>query len=385
MKQDSLIKRLVGVALTLPGLCQEAQAGRSEETYNADFQYAHYSESGQRMSADVFEGELALPIGRQMSASVHLVRDSLSGASPMFYMKDSNNRPKMILSGASIREQRDAITASFSYFWDRVAAHFNGGYSREHDYVSRYFGLNSNWDFNHKLTTLNLGASVAFDEIQPTGADYKRSKTSQQYLLGVSQILDRDSLLNMNMTFAYHTGFLSDPYKLVYFDGGGVFADTRPEHKFQWAWLVQYVRHFEAANQAALHADYRFYLDDWGVHAHTVELSWDQPIADGWRVVPRFRYYSQDKADFYQPYFTGTPTAAVYSSDYRLAGFGAISGGIKIIKDFVNPGGWFPLLRIQAGVEYYDRRSSYQLGGSKQGAFDNFNYYLVNASFNLRF
>ena len=104
------VGRLTCIALSLPGLTQEASAGRIEETYNADFQYGHYAESNQRMSVDIFEGALSVPIGKSMTASVNLVRDTISGASPMFNLKDANNKPKQILSGASIREQRDAIS-----------------------------------------------------------------------------------------------------------------------------------------------------------------------------------------------------------------------------------------------------------------------------------
>ncbi len=376
--------RLTCIALALPGLAQEASAGRIEETYNADFQYGHYEESDQRISVDIFEGALSTPIGKSMTASVNLVRDTISGASPMFNLKKGNQGPQQVLSGASIREQRDGVSGNLTYFWDKLAAGFGGGFSREHDYTSRYFNSNLSWDLNKKLTTLNLGASVAFDEIEPTGFDYKEYKTSQQYLLGVSQVLDQSSVIKTNFTFGYHDGFLSDPYKLVYFDRAGIRADKRPDTKFQWGWLTQYVRNFKALNNAALHLDYRFYTDDWEVNAHTFETSWHQPVGDGWMVIPRFRYYSQDQAYFYQPYVKAGFDPTEYSSDYRLAGFGAISGGIKLSKEFAHLGK-ATSLKFQAAIDYYDRKSSYQFGGDDTGSFDDFSYFMVTASFNLRF
>ncbi len=376
--------RLTCIALALPGLAQEANAGRIEETYNADFQYGHYEESDQRISVDIYEGALSVPIGKSMTASVNLVRDTISGASPMFNLKDGDKGAKPILIGASIREQRDAVSGNLTYFWDKLAASFGGGFSREHDYTSRYFNSNLSWDLNKKLTTLNFGAAVAFDEIEPTGMDYKKYKTSQQYLLGVSQVLDQSSLIKTNFTFGYHEGFLSDPYKLVYFDRGGIRSDTRPDSKFQWGWLTQYVRNFKALNNAALHLDYRFYTDDWDVNAHTFEASWHQPVGDDWMIIPRFRYYSQDQAAFYQPYFEAGSTATEFSSDYRLAGFGALSGGVKLTKEFRDLG-HSTSLKFQAAIDYYDRKSSYQLGGDNRGSFDDFSYFLVTASVNLRF
>jgi hypothetical protein len=215
-------------------------------------------------------------------------------------------------------------------------------------------------------------------------------------------------LILSNISFGYHSGFLTDPYKWV--NVYGVFGPTsglpigekRPRERFEWAWLTQYVRHFNQFNHAALHADYRFSTNDWGINAHTVEFSWHQPIADGWQVIPRFRYYSQDKADFYQPVFDSTfqnitfntnPNDAgvgvinnlgAYSSDYRLAGFGTISGGLKLSKEFTD---LKPLahLKFNTGIEYYAHRSDFQLGGNGGGNFANFSYYLLTASVNLKY
>jgi hypothetical protein len=447
MKQEeksSILKQLTLAALLLPGLDADVVAGRVEETYNADFQYGHYSENGQRIDVDIFEGNLSAPIGKSITASMNIVRDVISGASPVYNKKDSLGNAVQVMSGASpkgsskctssICDERIAFNPSLTYFLDTASVSLAGGYSDENDYTSRYVSTNVSMDFNKKLTTLNFGGSVAFDEANPhyvggiplalDGSNpndqtcgKKCHKTSQQYLIGFSQILDKESVLLSNMTFSYNTGYLSDPYKLVSFyydtpvtaaDGSTGYTsfdtnmnngatspvshnvegrnDTRPREKFQWAWLTQYVRHFGSLNDAALHADYRFTADTFGINSHTVELSWHQPIVDDWQVIGRFRYYSQDSADFYQPVFNGNPANyKYYSNDYRLAGFGAFSGGLKLTKEFREIK-HVDSLKFLAGVEYYDHKASYQLGGSSSVSnFADFNYYLVTASFNLKF
>lgn len=60
-KKSNIAAQLTCAALALPGLMQTASAGRVDETYNADFQYGHYSESNQRMKVDIFEGALSAP------------------------------------------------------------------------------------------------------------------------------------------------------------------------------------------------------------------------------------------------------------------------------------------------------------------------------------
>jgi hypothetical protein len=404
ISKNNTVARLSCAALALPGLMQTATAGRVEETYNADFQYGHYEESNQRMKVDIYEGALSAPIGKSMTASVNLVRDMVSGASPVYNDKDQQGRIRQIISGASptsscgesICEQRDAVSSGLTYFLDSASINAGGGFSREHDYTSRYFNTNMSLDLNKKLTTLNFGASAAFDEIAPSPSawnsrnmDFRSHKTNQQYLLGVSQVIDKDSLFQGNITFGYVSGFLSDPYKWVAFYNGNNFSDfqqdKRPQEKFQWAWLNQYVRHFGQFNDAALHIDYRFSTDDWGVNAHTFETSWHQPIVDNWQIIPRFRYYSQDQADFYQPVFAGnSANYTAYSSDYRLAGFGAFSGGIKLSKEIteIKP---LSQLKFQTGFEYYNHKASYELGGNNRSNFDSFSYCLITASVNLKF
>jgi hypothetical protein len=112
-------------------------------------------------------------------------------------------------------------------------------------------------------------------------------------------------------------------------------------------------------------------------------VSWHQPIANQWLIIPRLRYYSQTEAAFYQA--TGTHLESTFfSSDYRLASFGALSGGIKLSKDITHLK-TLKQLKFQTGIEYYDHNADFQLTGNNNNHFTDFSYYLVTASFNLRF
>lgn len=382
----TLVNRLSLAALALPGLMQTAQAGRSEETYNTDFQYGHYEESGDRMKVDVFELSAAAPIGKAFTASLNLIRDTMSGASPMFNVRDANGQVKQQISGASIADQRGELNVGLNYAMESVTLGLTGGVSDEDDYLSRFFGTNISWDLS-KSTTLSASASYAFDDVSPTGKTYKKSKFNQQYLLGVTQVVDKNTLLQSNMTFGYNQGFLSDPYKSVFVEnavGNPLLDDARPDKKFQWAWLTRFVRHFKNLNQAALHADYRFYVDDWGVVSHMVESSWHQPIANDWQLIPRFRYYTQYEADFYSALFDNATIGQYHSSDYRLAGFGTLGGGIKLSKNFIM-NGLIKDIKLQAAFDYFDRKASYQLGGNDSGGFDDYSFYMITTSINVKF
>jgi hypothetical protein len=79
-EKSTVLTCLTLAAMALPGLMPVAEAGRVEETYNAEFQYGHYEESSERMLVDIFDLALSAPIGKTMTGSLSLVRDTMSGA-----------------------------------------------------------------------------------------------------------------------------------------------------------------------------------------------------------------------------------------------------------------------------------------------------------------
>ncbi|CAN0491746.1 unnamed protein product, partial [Discosporangium mesarthrocarpum] len=107
--------------------------------------------------------------------------------------------------------------------------------------------------------------------------------------------------------------------------------DVRPDSKTQLAATASYRRYIVAAD-AALHANYRYYHDDFGINSHTLDLAWHQNLGDRWRLVPSVRYYSQAAADFFTNIDDfSKPLNEFQSSDYRLSAYGAISGGLSVV------------------------------------------------------
>jgi len=370
--------------MLLPGICHNAQAARIEENIQTDFQMATYNESDERMQVDVFEAAISAPVGEQMDMHIDIIKDVMAGASPQFNIPDVDGKPEQILSSASIREERDVINLGTNYYWDAMSLGLSAGLSNENDYLSRYVKTQLNWDLNKKMTTLSASITSSFDEIEPTKENYKEDKRTQQYLLGISQIIDENAIFSSNLSYSKNTGFLSDPYKKVFFTQAGLRLDTRPDSRYQWAWLGRYVRTFKHLNKAALHLDYRFYHDNWGVEAHTFEVNWHQPLGQGWELVPRLRYYSQSAADFYQPYFTSLDGLSAYSSDYRLADFGAISGGLNLVNHYQQSGSP-SAIKVRIGFEFYDRRAAYQWSARESDDFADYHSLMISAGLKFEF
>lgn len=66
---------------------------------------------------------------------------------------------------------------------------------------------------------------------------------------------------------------------------------------------------------------YRYYTDDWGLKAHTVNI--DLPIRFNPKIslTPSYRYYTQNQVKYYAPYETHLSTEQYYTSDPDLAKF----------------------------------------------------------------
>ena len=180
-----------------------------------------------------------------------------------------------------------------------------------------------------------------------------------------------------------------DPNQPILFQGNGR-IEKRPEERNQFNWNLGYNQYMEPFD-AALHFDYHFAHDDWGINVHTFEADWVQPLGAGWTVTPRVRYYSQSGADFYTPFVkvltvtdptTGLPVNTpyslelpkFYSSDQRLSGFGALSGGVTVTKQFAKG------VSLETGFEYYTHQGGLKMGGGGEQDFANYDYWVANAA-----
>ena len=410
---------LKSAALLLPGMLSLAHAEISPEDISIDTNFSRYAEGAGRMKVDIYQSAGSLTVNDQLSFKINGVKDVVTGASPVGPAKPvtqvkglfgtyniatpnckgpSRDGLTQCMSGASISDVRDEIDLNTTYRISSVSTlDVDVGRSSENDYESNFFNLNHRWEFNNKLTTLSTGYAYASDQVWEmvkldNGSKVRSSanggnKESHQGIIGLTQILDKDSLLQANLTYSYSGGYLSDPYKYTYapWATGNDYTyqyfvhDARPGSRNQVGLLVRYVRNFSALNAAALHVDYRYYADTWGVDSHTFEVTWLQPIVDNWQFRPRIRYYSQSAADFYQMFYDAPSANGYYSSDYRLANFGAISGGVQLTKQF------FDKVRIAAGVDFYQREKAYGFSGGAGTSLDNLSFSIYSVSVNVKF
>lgn len=266
-------------------------------------------------------------LNEQFTLTVEGIHESMSGSSPWYVRPDAERGPLQVMSGATIRETRNELGLTLGVKKNAVNHTLRAGYSTENDYDALSAAYGGEYEQKNGHTTLSWGVSYSDDRLSPTDAliygripHAKRDSISASF--SVTRVINRNALFQSGAQLTHQNGFLSDPYKEMWVNGG-LFFDQRPRERTAFSWSNRFRQYFVGSN-ASLHADYRFYKDDWSVTAHTLELAWHQPLGEKFELVPSIRYHSQRAAAFYIPAVTNGVQPKNWSSDYRLATFGAI-------------------------------------------------------------
>lgn len=342
---------LTTAALALPSMIPKStQAQSIPDSYKLSYRFTDYKEEDQpanttntgeaveRYDITIHQLAFVAPVSSQVSLNLDVATESMSGASPWYVAEGADGQPVQVMSGATIEESRDDISFSANFYQERARIGLGVSQSTENDYESKSANINTSIWFDDKNTTLDFGFSFSDDIIEPTQSlalDPNRvtneNKDSESISIGLSQIVNKNLLVGAGLGFSNYKGYLSDPYKLAVVQGVAV-RDSRPNSKEQLSMdfrLRQYIERFSAA----LHADYRFYDNDWGISSHTLGLGWHQGF-DTWLLSVGIRWYDQSSANFYSNFYTEERADGYYSSDYRLSAYGALSYRLGVSKNF---------------------------------------------------
>ena len=360
------VRALAQAALALPGVAAAETQG--------DYLYSYYHEgdvpaarsssgrAAQRYDVQTHLFRLVKPSGDK-NYGVEFTFETMSGASPWYVAPSGGvgSAPVVVMSGASVDEQRYALDGSATLPLERGKVTLSGGLSEENDYSSISGGVAVERPDAQDVATWSAGLGYSADRLDPQQGTTETStrgadKSTASLFGGVSVVLDRRTVVQFGANYQYNEGYLSDPYKKVYvasLPNPLQEFDTRPGERNGWAATAKLRRHVPGAD-ASLHADYRFYADDWDVQSNTLELGWHQRLAADWQLAPSARWYSQTAASFYAPYFATVPADGHMTSDYRLSPFGAIT--LRLDLDGARGPAGFGI-----GVEYYEASGDYAL------------------------
>lgn len=221
---------------------------------------------------------------------------------------------------------------------------YGGHLSTEHDFDSVAAHAGISHDFNSKNTSVSASVSEEYDRIHAHGGNpvsgseyalYERessqTKSVSGALIGLTQVLRRNWLTELNYSLDRSQGYLTDPYRILsVLDALGNVTgyryenrpDTRTRQSLYWVNKI-------ALGPTVLDVSYRRGTDSWAVHSDTVDAHLHVDLGRGLYLEPHARWYRQSAADFYDLYLSATGLAGFMSADPRLAAFDATTVGLK--------------------------------------------------------
>jgi len=389
---------LLGTALAGPVHAAEAPA------WSFDSSLLYYGESDDRVQ-DI-SGAIAAKrdFGDARSLNLTLTADTLTGASasgataldrPQTFTSPSAKKTYTTPAGDiplddTFLDTRFALDAS----WTQPIASLytfsaGAGFSTEHDYTHIGANLGLSRDFNKRNTTVSAGVAWSQDDVNPEGGapvplsqmldvgnnSNKRgtdSKNVIDFLLGLTQVINRTTVLRLNYSYSDASGYLTDPYKILSVvdpvtgdtiartpptgltGPDGVYRyESRPDSRVKQS-LYAEVKH--AFGAPVLHVALRYMTDDWGIDSQTAEARLRWPIGAASFIEPQLRYYTQSEADFYRSsLINGQAVPQFASADFRLGKFDALTAGLKFGH------------RTSGGSEWSARLEYYQQSGEVPG------------------
>lgn len=186
-----------------------------------------------------------------------------------------------------------------------------------------------------------------FNDAEP-GEDFEggseinaeKNKDVIDFFIGVSQVINPQTVMQFNIGLNKASGYLNDPYKVVSIvdantgvpltvEDGGIIYESRPDSRFKTSLFWGTKHHLDRGDTVDF--SYRFMFDDWGIQSHTFDVSYRWNITDQFYLQPHVRLYTQNAADFYRQSLGSNETIPTdISADARLAAFDATTVGTKI-------------------------------------------------------
>jgi hypothetical protein len=225
---------------------------------------------------------------------------------------------------------------------------YNGGLA-----ASRAFA-----DQNTVVSGAAIGYLDWFDRFLVTGERKGRSQRSTTMgSAGITQVLAPTTIANLNYGLTVQEGELGNTWSAVPLTNLTRGPEILPTERVRHA-LVGRIAQFLPWN-GALRLYYRFYADDWGIAAHSVEGQLLQRLTPTFYIGALYRYHTQTG-----PYFFTTlapPGAALRVADSDLAPLQSQTFGGKAVGDVPIGAGFVRSLHYEVGYERYVRTNDLRM------------------------
>ena len=295
--------------------------------------------------------EITLPVDIITAASPNAV-DAFKGIDAMSTASQRNESADLDIRTTIKATDVDTFTTRFTAHGEEPlgSGTAGAGYRRSLADDNATIGINGS-------LTLDL-----FDIRDHLGGFHgKTDRVTTNANVSASQLLSPTTVIDGGYGITYQHGTL-DPsgWNAVPVSDGTTVDEILPHSRVRHAWSARLAQRIPQTD-STVKLSYRFYLDDFGVHAHTVELDAYQYLVSWLYVRASYRFHHQTGADFFTTDMPVTTSMAVRTADSDLAPFDAHewSAQVVVVRGRA-PAGW-RAWSIAAEVMHYWRTNDLQV------------------------
>jgi hypothetical protein len=254
----------------------------------------------------------------------------------------------VVTQGSPYTEERREYSLGGQYMHGESIMSLAYTNSAESDYNAETFNFGISIDTFGDLTTVSLGYGLGDDEVRRNGdPNFKESAKRQNYRVSVSQVLTKNLLMSFNWETITDEGYLNNPYRSVRYlidpndpnQGYAFQPEVYPQTRTSNALAIR--GRYYLPYRAALRGEYRAFKDTWDIDASTLEVGYTQPVKGRWILDFKYRYYTQDGADFYSDLFPRFDAQNFLSRDKELSTFTSQVFGFGVSYEFGRGSGPF--------------------------------------------
>lgn len=353
------IKAMLALATTsLLGNAATAQSFAND--WKTNITYLDYRERD-RVTVQSYIANIRGQLSDDVIIQVGVALDTMSGATPTGAIDGSSVVTSTGTSGggfdvsgqgtayAQFNDTRLSVDANWEHTYTRNFRLAYGGYaSVESDFTAIGGSLKASLDLNNRQTTLSVGGGFEGDKnakrdgftpeplsnVEDAIFYEAGRRNTFSSLVGITQVVNRTTVAQVNLTYTHSLGYHTDPYKVFSQANEGVeqerYYEGRPDERRRTALYGSLKQRRDSGD--IIGGSARLYYDDWGIYSFTLDSSYRYMLESGrGRYLEPFgRIYAQTAADFYLQSLTpGTDMPQYASADSRLGQMQSYSAGIR--------------------------------------------------------
>ncbi len=243
----------------------------------------------------------------------------------------------VIATASPYAEERTENSIGVDYLRDKVTMSLAYTNSEENDFHAKSLHLGVSQEIFGGMTTVSLGYSRGWDDVGTLGNPETFDTDRHNYRLGLSQVLTKDLIMEIGLETITDEGErLNNPYRQVRYLTSATTFDFQDEvyPNTRTSNAVSLRAKYFLPYRAALHGEYRWFDDTWGITAQNFEIGYTQPLKDNWTFDVKVRSYKQNEADFYSDLFPFQDAQNFLARDKEMSSFSTLTVGAGVSYEF---------------------------------------------------